>query len=99
MRGPSSTDLDRDDAVPYFVWDDPMTVRELRERLASASDEERDRLLGLILREARDTDVWRFTSPREVARRFDALRRHLGRRRAFWEWLLATWRAEGLLDA
>lgn len=90
-------DLDDDDAIPYFLWDDPMTVREVRERLSSASPPERDRLLGKILREARDPDVWRFTTPGEVAARFEALSRHLGRRRAFWKFLMSTWKQEGLL--
>lgn len=90
-------DLD-DDAIPYFLWDDPMTVREVRERLATASPPERDRLLGKIMRQARDPDVWRFTTPAEVAARFDALSPHLGRRRAFWKFLLDRWEKEGLLE-
>ncbi|HSN98861.1 MAG TPA: hypothetical protein VLS89_11270 [Candidatus Nanopelagicales bacterium] len=84
--------------MPYFLWDDPMTVGEVRHRLATASPPERDRLLGKILREARDTDVWRFTTPEYVASRFGALSRHLGRRRAFWEFLLRRWYEEGLLE-
>lgn len=94
---PLSTDLEHDDAIPYFLWDDPIPVRELRRRLETAPTPERDRLLGKILREARDTDVWRFTTPAEVARRFSALVRHLGRRRAFWDFLLNRWHMEGLL--
>lgn len=39
-----TTDLDRDDAVPYFLWDDPMTVRELRERLATGSQSPLDQV-------------------------------------------------------
>jgi hypothetical protein len=94
---PLSTDLDCDDAIPYFLWDDPIPVHELRRRLATAPPHEQDRLLGKILREARDTDVWRFTTPDEVARRFGSLKRQLGRRRAFWEFLLNRWHKEGLL--
>ena len=94
-----SSDLRNPDAVPYFLWDDPMTVRELRQRLATASAPERERLLGKILREARDTDVWLFTTPRAVAEDWNRLSHHLGRRRAFWEYLLGAWRREGLLDA
>ena len=92
-----STDLDRDDAVPYFLWDQPMTVAELRRRLAKASSPERTRLLGKILREARDTDVWRFTTPQEIAAHWVTLSKHLGHRRRFWAFLLGTWRAQGLL--
>jgi hypothetical protein len=95
---PLSTDLDDENAVPYFLWDDPMTVGEVHRRLATASPPERDRLLGKILREARDPDVWRFIRPDELAARFSALSRHLGRRRPFWEFLLDRWQKEGLLE-
>ena len=84
-------------AVPYFLWDEPMTVMALRERLRTASTPEATRLLGKILREARDTDVWLLTTPAEVAQRWDELVPHLGRRRPFWEFLLRQWRSEGLL--
>lgn len=94
-----STDLDDPGAVPYFLWDEPMTVGELRRRLAEGSQPERRRLLGKILREARDTEVWRFTTPAEVASRFDELAPHLGKRRAFWEFLLGEWKRQGLLAA
>lgn len=93
-----STDLDDPEALPYFLWDDPMPVREVRRRLATAPSSEQACLLGKIMREARDTDVWRFTTPQEVAARWGELAKHLGRSRPFWEYLLALWRAEGLLD-
>ena len=92
-----STDLDDPSAVPYFLWDEPMSVAELRARLASGSPDERDRLLGKVLREARDTDVWRFATPPELVARWPGLVRHLGRRRGFWEFLLGQWRRAGLL--
>ena len=84
--------------IPYFLWDEPKTVMALRERLRTASLPEATRLLGKILREARDTDVWLFTTPAEIARRWDELVPHLGRRRLFWEFLLRRWREEGFLD-
>lgn len=92
-----SSDLTDPSAIPYFLWDEPMTVAELKDRLRTASPPEQARLLGKILREARDTDVWRFTTPQEVARRWDELARHLGQRRRFWSFLLDEWRDEGLL--
>ncbi len=94
---PLSTDLRDQDAIPYFLWDDPMTVRDVHALLATASPSERDRLLGKILREAKDTDVWLFTTPAEVAKRISSLSRHLGRRKRFWEFLLDSWQKEGLL--
>ncbi len=93
-----STDLDTASAIPYFLWDEPMTVAELRQKLTSASDAERTRLLAKILREARDTDVWKFTTPEEVWRGWNQIAPMLGRRREFWRFLLEAWREEGLID-
>lgn len=92
-----SSDLDDEEAIPYFLWDEPMSVRALRERLATASLPERRRLLGKILREARDTEVWRFTTPAQVLADWAGLLPHLGRRRAFWQYLFDRWRARGLV--
>ena len=97
MVAPLSTHIDDPSAIPYFLWDEPMTVAELRSRLATASAPERTRLLAKVLREARDTDVWRFTSPAEVFERWAELTRQLGRRRTFWEFLLGQWQRAGLL--
>jgi hypothetical protein len=94
---PLSTDLDTPEAVPYFLWDEPMTVQDLRRRLDTASIPEKARLLGKILREARDWEVWKFTTPEEVARMWPKLVKHLGRRRSFWEFLLDEWRQQGRL--
>ncbi len=94
---PLSTDLDNPEAVPYFLWDQPMTVQELRQRLETASAPEKARLLGKLLREARDWEVWKFTTPDEVTRLWPALAKHLGRRRSFWEFLLGEWWQRGRL--
>ena len=91
-----SLDLDDPQGIPYFLWDEPMTLSELQARLQRGSRPERLRLLGRILREARDTDVWRFTTPAEVAASWPELRRYLGRRRAFWQFLLERWQDLGL---
>jgi hypothetical protein len=92
-----STDLNIPQAIPYFLWDEPLTVAEFRLRLHTASLPEQNRLLAKLLREARDTDVWLFVSPTEVWRRWPALAPQLGRRRGFWEFLFGHWQREGLL--
>ncbi|OLD70792.1 MAG: hypothetical protein AUI45_03575 [Acidobacteria bacterium 13_1_40CM_2_56_11] len=97
MKTSLSADMNDPEAIPYFLWDEPMTVAQFKERLASASIPERMRLIGKLLREARDTDVWRFLTPFEVWRQWDAIAPHLGRRRAFWEFLFHRWHEEGLL--
>jgi hypothetical protein len=94
---PLTTDLSSDDAIPYFLWDQPMSVAELRRRLNS-SPEERLRYLSTILREAREPDVWRFTTPAEVVREWSLLEPRLGRRREFWRFLLGKWRELGLIE-
>jgi len=86
-----SLDLDDPTVVPYFLWDSPMTVEELRARLRDSEPGDRVQLLGKILREARDPDVWRFTTLEEVVALWPQLERHLGRRRAFWQFLLERW--------
>ena len=92
-----STDLTDPSAVPYFLWDEPLTVAEFRRRLTTASHAEQTRLLAESPREARDTDVRKFTSPQEVWRKRPDLSRHLGRRRNFLEFLLDRWQKEGLI--
>lgn len=92
-----STALELPSSIPYFLWDEPMTVAELKTKLASASEDERMRLLGKVLREARDTDVWFFTTPRDVVSSWKMIERHLGRRRAFWRFLIAQWQELGLV--
>jgi hypothetical protein len=92
-----TTQLNDPRAVPYFLWDEPMTVAEVRERLADAPASEQARILGKILREARDDHAWLFTTPRDVAARWKEIIPHLGRRRAFWEYLFSRWREDGLL--
>lgn len=85
-------------AIPYFMWDEPMTNSELKKRLETASVPERTRLLAKVLRQARDTDVWAFTTPAEVVELWDALKPMLGKRLAFWTFLLDQWQRQGLID-
>lgn len=92
-----SSDLDNPLSVPYFLWDEPLTTTEFRQRLRTASRPEQKRLLAKLLREARDTDVWKFISPQEVWQHWAELAPLLGRRRQFWEFLLNAWQKEGLI--
>jgi len=92
-----SSDFDNLLSIPYFLWDEPMTVAEFKQRLATASAAEQTRLLAKLLREARDTDVWKFITPEEVWRRWRELAPQTGRRRGFWEFLLQRWREEKLI--
>lgn len=63
-----TVDLSESASRPYFLWDEDVSLAELRAALRGARGEtERLRLLGKLLREARDQDVWSFVTPSEVA--------------------------------
>ena len=94
---PLTTDLTDDGLRPYFLWDEDTSIAELQAALVGDDEGERLRLLGKLLREARDTDVWRFVTPKEVAKALPFLERHLSRRRRFWEYVIERWRAHGLV--
>jgi hypothetical protein len=94
---PLTTDLSRCHERPYFLWDEDRSVDEFREALSTTWGRERCRLIGKLMREARDTDVWAFVSPREVWSDFPSIRPYLGRRRAFWDYLLTGWHRDGIL--
>ena len=92
-----SFDLRDPDARPYFLWDErDATVASFRRALAEAGEDEKARLLGKLMREARDEDVWQFTTVAEVRALLPKIDRYLGRRRAFWRYLLEAWRRHGL---
>jgi hypothetical protein len=94
---PLTVDLSQSDKRPYFFWDEDVTIAELKAVMVGGPEPEKLRLLGKMLREARDTDVWFFVTPQEVARALPSLTRRLGRRRAFWEFLISGWREDGIL--
>ncbi|MDX2054695.1 MAG: hypothetical protein SFV15_20000 [Polyangiaceae bacterium] len=92
-----SRDLSDPDARPYFLWSEPTTVGEFRDKLAQADGEEWARLVGTLMREARDPDVWKFVTPQMVWERFEKIDRYLGRRRPFWHYLMSAWHDDGFV--
>ena len=96
---PMTTDMTLGERRPYFFWDEDISIDELRQALAEGPLDERLRLMGKMLREARDIDVWHFVTPREVAESLPMLERRLGRRHRFWTFLIERWRRDGILAA
>jgi hypothetical protein len=94
---PLTFDLRQEERRPYFLWDEDVSVAELRRALQGSDADERDRLLGKMLREARDVDVWTFVTPEAVAEALPGLARRLGRRAPFWTFLIEGWKKDGLL--
>ena len=95
---PLTIDLRQSELRPYFLWDEDVSIGELRARLGGEDTRERLRLLAKLLREARDIDVWAFVDPQDVASALPVLVHRLGRRRKFWEFLIEGWRQDGLLS-
>ncbi len=94
---PLSADLTEVDKRPYFLWDEDISIREFKQRLGGGDATERLRMLAKLMREARDTDVWTFITPQEAADAMPLLARKLGRRQAFWEFLIDGWRRHGVI--
>jgi len=85
---PTSDDVVRDDARPYFLWWTDLTVAELRRQLQHEDRAVRSYWMGALLREANTRDVWQFVRPEEIRALWTELQRHLGRARARWAFLL-----------
>jgi hypothetical protein len=88
MLPPTSPDLLRAESRPYFLWWTDATVADLRVHLADPDPHVRAYWMGAVLREANTRDVWLFVKPDEVREAWLHVRRHLGRSRAMWAWLL-----------
>jgi hypothetical protein len=76
---------------PYFLWDCEMTLREFEAKLRSAARPTRAYLVGKLMRQAKPDDVFRFVKTSEILDLWPELLRYLGRKRAFWTWLLEYW--------
>jgi hypothetical protein len=85
---PTSADVLRDDARPYFLWWTDLSVAAFRERLKSADPSVRAYWMGALLREANTRDVWHFVRPRDIEEHWPLLGRYLGRARRRWAFLL-----------
>jgi hypothetical protein len=82
-----------DHEIPYFCWDRPLTVGEIKQKLRTTSGTEHERLVAWILREAAFDDVWQFVSPSEVSAVLPHIEPFLGRKREFWNYIIREWHA------
>jgi hypothetical protein len=85
-------------ARPWFLWSVEVSDEAFRARLRDEDPVVRAQWQGLLLREARWTEIWSYVRLRDVLANWPNIDRHLGRKRAFWNWLLDGWRKDGLLD-
>ncbi|MBI4872063.1 MAG: hypothetical protein HY814_10915 [Candidatus Riflebacteria bacterium] len=73
---------------PYFLWDVDMTLETFQSRLSDPNPDVRAHAVGKLLRQARPDDALTLVSLTQIRRDWDRVLRHLGKRRAFWSWLM-----------
>jgi hypothetical protein len=84
---------------PWFLRDTNVSEDELRARLRHPDALVRAQWQGVVMREARYREVFDYLTLEEITRDFEYIERHVGRRRAFWIWLLEGFRRDGFLPA
>lgn len=80
---------------PYFLWDCDMSLHEFVEGLNSSDIEIRAYLTAKIMRQAKPDDVFTFVTLQQIKTLWPLLKRYLGKKLAFWDWLLSMWNAHG----
>lgn len=89
VLNPTPAELPLDAAGrPYFLWDTDTTLEGLRAQLRTDDRETKAWLVGKLMRQAKPDDVFSFVTIAEIRDLWADLRRHLGKTKPFWEWLL-----------
>ncbi len=73
---------------PYFLWDNNVTLQELREHLAAADEDRQAYWLAKLMRQAKPDDAIILAGTEPMRRLWPKLEHSLGRTRAFWAWYL-----------
>jgi hypothetical protein len=84
-----------DDSIPYFAWDRPLTVKQIKNMLQNGTDQEKQKISAWILREAAVEDVWQFLTPSQVDRLLPVIKNQLGRQKDFWLYIIRKWHELG----
>lgn len=91
---PLSSAPERQEAQPYFLRGLPLTAGDLRRTLRDPDLATRAHWIAHVMREARYEDVWQFLSQGAIREDYPHIRRHLGRARPFWDFLVGGWQEE-----
>lgn len=75
---------------PTFLWDNDLTLDEVRARLRSPDPDVAAYWLGTVMRQARPDDALTLAPPARMRELWPRLERYLGRERAFWAWYLSV---------
>ncbi|MBI4668120.1 MAG: hypothetical protein HY747_02860 [Elusimicrobia bacterium] len=91
-----SWDLQNPHGRPYFLWEESLTLEQLKGILCEESPR-RYYYMARILHEADYNDVWKFIRPQDIAVHWRDIEPYLGNRREYWNFLLAEWHHADLL--
>ncbi|MBA3396101.1 MAG: hypothetical protein H0T89_25960 [Deltaproteobacteria bacterium] len=73
---------------PYFLWDNDVTLAELRGHLAADDEDRRAYWLAKLMRQAKPDDAIVLGGVHEMRRLWPRIAHALGRTREFWAWYL-----------
>lgn len=79
---------------PYFLWDCDLTLSEFEAHLQDPDPDVRAYFLAKLMRQAKPDDVFQFATLPAIEESWSRVTRYLGNSRAFWTWLLETWRRQ-----
>lgn len=92
MLSPTPAELWCDRAGrPYFVWEEDLTLDELRRRLSDPDPETRRYWYGVVLRQAKPDDSIVLLGRESIRVMVPKLAGQLGRMEPFWQWLTSRW--------
>lgn len=73
---------------PSFLWDNELTLDDLRLRLRDADPAVAAYWVGTVMRQARPDDAIVLVGVERMRALWPLVQRHLGRERPFWSWYL-----------
>lgn len=89
----------RHDEIPYFSYDRELTTATIQSYLQQPGSPKWLETAAWIMREAAFTDVWFFLTPGDVGRHLEILAPRLGKKQAFWRYIIGAWRELGKLES
>ena len=80
---------------PYFLWDCDLTLDEFIANLKHPDMPIRAYFAAKVMRQAKPDDVFTFLTLQQIAELWPNLKRYLGKKLEFWDWLLGIWEKQG----
>ncbi len=87
MESPSQA-RNGEGSKPYFLRNLPISTADFQRNLQHPEPATRAFWMAYVMRAARFEDVWKLVSHGEMREHYALIRRHLGRVRPFWDFLL-----------